>query len=135
MRISFQVRLFHIFTVLYLFTALCVFSPQASATSPDPRMYGAWTVVNSENTENIGLRAFFSPDGNFFMVDPRTQLGFSGNWSIGRAGLLVSILGNSRWAKLWDADVSFPDNDHMALDVKDSQFSLPHRVVLQRMKF
>jgi hypothetical protein len=35
---------------------------------------------------------------------------------------------------LWDADVSFKDDDNMVLDVKDSQFSAPHRVTLQRIK-
>jgi hypothetical protein len=69
------------------------------------------------------------------MVDPKSQLGFVGSWTVGRAGLLVTIFGNSKWGKLWDADVSFPDNEHMVLDVKDSQFSQPHHVTLQRVKF
>jgi hypothetical protein len=108
---------------------------QAQAATPDPRMYGPWVVVDSESVENVGLRAFFSPDGNFLMVDPSTQMGFSGNWSVGRVGLLVSILGASQWAKLWEGDVSFADNDKMILEVKESHFSQPHRITLQRIKF
>jgi len=96
-------------------------------------MFGPWAVVDTEQIENIGMRVFFSPDGIFFMIDPNTGMGFAGNWEMGRAGLLVEIAGNSKWGKLWDAEVSFPDNYHMVLDVKDSQFSHPHRVILQRL--
>jgi hypothetical protein len=54
---------------------------------------------------------------------------------VGRSGLLVSIYGNGKWAKLWDADVSFEADDRMIVDVKDSQFAEPQRVVLQRIGF
>lgn len=96
-------------------------------------MFGLWAVVDAEQIENIGMRVFFSPNGNFFMVDPVTQLGFVGNWTVGRVGLLVEISGNSKWGKLWEADVSFTDNYHMVLNVGDSQFSRPHRITLQRI--
>jgi hypothetical protein len=130
----FQFKLWRLFAALCLFAFISGLAGKASAASPDPRMFGGWVVADSENVENLGLRAFFSPDGNFLMVDPKTQLGMAGSWTVGRAGLLVSILGNSKWGKLWDADVSFKDDDNMILDVKDSQFSSPHRVTLQRIK-
>ena len=131
---SFQVRFFRAFAILCMFAFMSVYAERSSAAAPDPMMFGPWVVVDSENVETIGMRAFFSPDGNFFMVDPRTQLGFGGSWMMGRAGLLVTIFGNSKWGKLWDADVSFPDADHMVLDVKDSQFSEPHHVTLQKIR-
>ena len=135
MNMSFPVKLSRAFAVLCMLTFISFFAERSYATSPDPKMFGPWVVVDSENIENIGMRAFFSPDGNFMMVDPKSQLGFVGSWTVGRAGLLVTIFGNSKWGKLWDADVSFPDNEHMVLDVKDSQFSQPHHVTLQRVKF
>jgi hypothetical protein len=135
MNTLFPVTFSRVFVVLCVLTFMSVFSERSSAASPDPRLFGPWAVVDSENIENIGIRAFFSPDGNFLMVDPRTQLGFVGSWMMGRSGLLVTIFGNSRWGKLWDADVSFPDNDHLALDAKESQFAQPHRVLLQRLRF
>jgi len=133
MNMSFPAKLSRVFAVLCMLAFMSVFAERASAASPDPKMFGPWIVVDTENVENIGMRAFFSPDGNFMMVDPKSQMGFVGNWTVGRAGLLVNIFGNSKWGKLWDADVAFPDDDHMVLDVKDSQFSEPHRVTLQRV--
>ncbi len=121
------------FAVLCVLVSLSVFAERSIAASPDPRMMGPWAVVDAEQIENIGMRVFFSPDGIFFMIDPNSGLGFVGNWVVGRAGLMVEIAGNSKWAKLWEADVSFPDSYHMVLDVKDSHFSRPHRVTLQRL--
>jgi hypothetical protein len=120
---------------LALLTMLAGFAQRAAAASADPRMYGAWAVVDTPSPEHAGLRVYFSPDGNFFMVDPRSHLGYVGSWVVGRVGLLVSIYGNSRWAKLWDADVSFPGANLMVMDVKDSQFAEPKRIVLQRIAF
>jgi hypothetical protein len=135
MKVYSSIRLFHFLVAAFLLAFVSLAPRQAQAATPDPRMYGPWVVVDSESVENVGLRAFFSPDGNFLMVDPKTQMGFSGNWSVGRVGLLVSILGASQWAKLWEGDVSFADNDKMILDVKESHFSQPHRITLQRIKF
>lgn len=129
----FHVKISRAFAILCVLASMSFFAERSSAASPDPRMFGPWAVVDTEQIENIGMRVFFSPDGNFFMIDPNTGMGFVGNWTVGRAGLLVDIAGNSKWGKLWDADVSFPDNYHMVLDVKDSQFSQPHRVTLQRL--
>jgi hypothetical protein len=128
-------KLYRAFAALCLLACVSGFAEKASAATADPRMFGGWVVTDSQSVENIGLWAFFSPDGNFSMVDPRTKLGMAGSWMVGRSGLLVSIQGNSRWGKLWDADVSFKDDDTMILDVKDSQFSAPHLVMLQRIKF
>ncbi|MGO9444174.1 MAG: hypothetical protein ACLPXB_05265 [Thiobacillaceae bacterium] len=136
MHLPFRSNFYRALAALCLLVAgLTGYAETASASAPDPRIYGAWMLVDAEHVENRGMWSFFSPDGNFFMVDPKTQLGMVGNWSMGRAGLLVNIMGNNQWGKLWDADVSFQDDNHMVLDVKESQFSPPHRVILQRIKF
>jgi|GEM_PF-5865622 len=135
MNISFPVKIFNIVAMLLLLAFMGFTSGKASATSPDERMYGPWEVQQSSSVENIGVRVFFSPDGNFFLVDPKSNMGFNGTWVIGRAGLLVTIYGNGKWAKLWDADVAFESNDKMIMEVKESQLTLPERVVLQRVKF
>lgn len=135
MNISFPVKIFNIVAMLLLLAFMGLTSGKASATSPDERMYGPWVVQQSSSAENIGVRVFFSPDGNFFLIDPRLKLGFNGSWAIGRAGLLVTIFGNGKWAKLWDADVSFESNDKMIMEVKESQLTAPERIVLQRVKF
>jgi hypothetical protein len=127
-------KLSRVFAILCVLASMSFFAERTLAASPDPRMYGLWTVVDAEHIENIGMRVFFSPNGNFVMIDPITQMSFAGNWTVGRAGLLVEILGNSNWGKLWDADVSFQDDSHMVLNVGDSQFSRPHRVTLQRVR-
>jgi len=98
-------------------------------------MFGPWAVQQASSQENVGLRVYFSPDGNFFLVDPRTQLGMTGNWSIGRSGLLVSIYGNGQWAKLWDANIAFQGNDQMLVDVVESQISPPQQFGLVRTKY
>ena len=108
----------------------------AAASAPDPRLFGPWVVVQQAGAQDaIGLRIYFSPDGNFFLVDPKTQLGMTGSWVIGRAGLLVNIFGNGRWAKLWDADVAFPNPDYMLVNVVESQLSGQQRFVLKRVKY
>ncbi len=135
MNISFPVRIFNTAALLLLLAFMGLASEKASATPPDERMFGPWVVQQSSSAENIGVRVFFSPDGNFFLIDPRLKMGFNGSWVIGRAGLLVTIYGNGAWAKLWDADVSFENNDKMIMEVKESQLTVPEVVVLQRVKF
>jgi hypothetical protein len=135
MNISFPVRAFNIVAMLLLIAFMGLTSGKAAATSPDQRMFGPWQVQQASSAENIGLRVFFSPDGNFFLIDPKSKLGFNGSWMVGRAGLLVSVFGNGKWAKLWDADVSFESDDKMIMEVQESELTLPQRVVLQRIKF
>jgi hypothetical protein len=135
MKMSFTARFSRLFAVLCMFAFMGLLSGQASAASADSRMFGAWLVKDAPVPENIGLRVFFSPDGNFFMVDPKSGLGYTGSWVVGRVGLLVSIYGNGKWAKLWDADISFKGDDEMSVDVKDSQVTLPQQFTLQKMKF
>jgi hypothetical protein len=132
---KFSVRLMRVLAGLCLLASVGLYAQRAAAVSADPRMYGPWVVIKTPSQQHLGMRVYFSPDGNFFMADPRSKLGYVGNWEVGRSGLLVSIYGNGRWAKLWESDVSFKDKNHMMLDVKDSQFSSPHRVVLNRIRF
>jgi hypothetical protein len=131
----FTAKFSRFFAVLCMLAFMGLLSEQATAASTDPRMFGPWVVQQAPMQENIGLRVYFSPDGNFFMVDAGTKLGLTGNWVIGRSGLLVSIYGNGKWARLWDADVSFEGNNKMIVDVKDSQVTLPQRFTLLRLKF
>lgn len=120
---------------LSIFAVLDLASLPAASAPPDARMFGPWVVVQQAGAQDaIGLRLYFSPDGNFFLIDPKTQLGMAGSWVVGRAGLLVSVIGNGRWAKLWDADVAFPNPDFMMVDVVESQLSGRQRFVLQRVK-
>lgn len=135
MKMSFTARFSRLFAVFCVSALMGLVSGQAAAVSADSRMFGAWVVKEAPVQENVGLRVFFSPDGNFFMVDPKSGLGYTGSWVVGRAGLLVSIYGNGKWAKLWDADISFKVDDEMSVDVKDSQVTLPQQFTLQRMKF
>lgn len=129
-------KIVNVIALLLLLVFLGLASEKASAATPaDQRMFGPWLVQEAASTENVGLRVFFSPDGNFFLIDPTTKLGFNGTWMVGRSGLIVSVFGSGRWAKLWDADVSFESDDKMIMDVRESQVTVPQRVVLQRLKF
>lgn len=132
---SFPIQFVRFFAAFCLLAFIGLLSEQAGAASTDPRMFGPWVVEQSVAKENVGLRVYFSPDGNFFMVDPSTQLGVTGNWTVGRAGTLVTIYGNGKWAKLWDADIVFEGDDKMIVDVKESQVAPPQKFTLQRMKF
>ena len=131
---SISVQFSRLLGAIGLFAWLGLLSAPASAVAPDPRMFGPWVVQQSVSPENRGLGVYFSPDGNFFLVDPKTQMGMNGTWVVGRVGLLVSIYGNGRWAKLWDADVAFDGANKMILDVKDSQIAPPQRFILLRLK-
>lgn len=135
MSMSFQSALSRFLATLSLLAFLGLVSAPAAAASPDPRMFGPWVVQQAPVPDNVGLQVYFSPDGNFFMVDPKTKLGMVGSWVVGRSGLLVSIYGNGKWAKLWDADVHFLDNDRMVVDVVESQLTTQQRFTLLRLKF
>ncbi len=136
MSISYSTRFTRFLAALSLFAFMGLLSePATSASAPDPRMFGPWVVQQASSPENVGLRVYFSPDGNFFLVDPRTKLGMAGSWSIGRSGLLVSIYGNGQWAKLWDADIAFVSNDQMIVNVVESQISPPQQFGLMRAQF
>lgn len=135
MNLSFPAKIFNFVAMLLLLSFMGLTSGKAFATPLDQRMIGPWVVQQSSSPENIGLGVYFSPDGNFFLIDPKTKLGSNGSWLIGRAGLIVSVFGYGRWAKLWDADVSFESDDKMVMDVKESQLTVPQRVVLHRVKY
>lgn len=134
MNVSLSQKVFNLLALLSLLAFTGLASGKAAAADPDPRMYGPWLVQEASSAENVGLRVFFSPDGNFFLVDPKTRMGFNGTWMLGRSGLVVTVFGNGRWAKLWDADVAFETDDKMVMEVRESQLTVPQRVVLQRLK-
>ena len=135
MTMSFSAGFSRFLATLSLLAFMGLAAGPAAAAAPDPRMFGPWVVQQASVQENIGLRVYFSPDGNFFMVDPKTKLGMAGSWVIGRSGLLVNIYGNGKWAKLWDADLVFSDNEHMTVDVVESQLTGQQRFTLLRLKY
>lgn len=135
MNLSLPARLTRFLAALGLLAFMGLVATPAAAVSPDPRMFGPWVVHQAPVQENIGLRVYFSPDGNFFMVDPKTKLGLIGSWVVGRSGLLVSIYGNGKWAKLWEADIGFGGADTMTVDVVDSHLTAPQRFTLSKIKY
>lgn len=135
-----QLNLASLLRILALAAAvawLAVHGQRALAQEPaaqQPPPFGAWVVTDSGDPGNLGLRMVFSPDGMFLMVDPRTMIGVHGVYSVGRAGLIVNIIGYGRAAEFVNGTYSI-DGDTMKVDVKSSNFMRPQRVTLQRIKF
>lgn len=96
-------------------------------------LLGAWTVTEAASNSNVGLRMFFSPDGVFLMVDPRSGLGVAGAYTVGRSGLLINVYGYGRSAEFINGDYTV-QGDTLRIDVKSSGFMEPQQVVLQRMR-
>jgi hypothetical protein len=104
-----------------------------SAQPPSPPPLGAWTVTQAASPSNVGLRMFFSPDGVFLMVDPRSGLGVAGSYTVGRTGLLIYVYGYGRSAEFINGTYT-QQGDVLRIDVKRSGFMEPQQVVLQRMR-
>ncbi len=123
--------------VLLGFAALMAgFSLSARAESAQPVQappLGAWTVTKAASPSNVGLRMFFSPDGVFLMVDPRSGLGVAGSYTIGRSGLLIYVFGYGRSAEFINGSYTL-QGDELRIDVKSSGFMEPQEVVLRRMR-
>lgn len=135
-----QIKLVALFRILAVAAALALLAghgqraaaEDAAAQQPPP--FGAWVVSESADQANMGLRMVFSPDGMFLMVDPRTMIGVHGVYSVGRAGLIVNIIGYGRAAEFVNGAYSI-DGDTMKVDVRSSNFMQPQQVTLQRIKF
>jgi hypothetical protein len=110
----------------------CLSAPARAETEP-VRPVGPWIVVEAKDPANVGLVFYFSPDGTFGMVNPKTQVGVAGAYSVGRAGLMINVFGFGKSAEFMGGDVSIT-GDHMTIDVKRSGFMDPQRVVLQRVR-
>lgn len=90
-------------------------------------------MTQAASPSNVGMRMFFSADGVFLMVDPRSGLGVAGTYTVGRTGLLVYVYGYGRSAEFINGSYTL-QGDTLRIDVKSSGFMEPQQVVLQRMK-
>jgi hypothetical protein len=122
------------YLVAFLLSVLiaCLSASVRAETQPI-RPVGPWVVVEAKDPANIGLIFYFSPDGTFGMVNPKTQVGVAGAYSVGRAGLMINVFGFGKSAEFMGGDASIT-GDHMTIDVKRSGFMEPQRVVLQRVR-
>jgi hypothetical protein len=122
-----------IFVVLMLSVFLFLLAGQARAQVVDQKPVGPWVVTETKDGANVGLIFYFSPDGTFGMVDPKTLLGVAGTYSIGRTGLLIHTFHYGTSAEFIAGDVVLTGST-MTIDVKRSSFMQPQRVVLQSVK-
>lgn len=94
---------------------------------------GPWVVTEAQDASNIGMVFYFSPDGTFGLVDPKTKIGAAGTYSVGRAGLMINVFNVGKSAEFIVGDLSL-SGDNMVIDVKRSAVMEPQRVVLQSVK-
>ncbi len=130
-----RVNVLRIFSLLLVAAFLFVGTSGVRAQTPAniTPLLGAWTVTEAASKSNVGLRMFFSPDGVFLMVDPRSGLGVAGAYTVGRSGLLINVYGYGRSAEFINGDYTV-QGDTLRIDVKSSGFMEPQQVVLQRMR-
>lgn len=133
MLLSLPVRIFALLCVVVFLSGHALTArAQATQQLPPPPL-GAWTVTQAASPSNVGLRMFFSPDGVFLMVDPRTGMGVAGSYTIGRTGMLIYVYGYGRSAEFIHGPYTL-EGDVLRIDVKRSGFMEPQQVVLQRMR-
>lgn len=120
-------------TALLLSVFLLLFAGQARAQVVDQKPVGPWVVTETKDGANVGLIFYFSPDGTFGMIDPKTLLGVAGTYSVGRAGLLIHTFHFGKSAEFMVGDMVLSGTT-MTVDVKRSSFMAPQRVVLQSVK-
>jgi hypothetical protein len=132
--IALPVRKLPRFFTAFLLSILLAFLAGHARAEPDlPKPAGPWMVVKAKDPANVGLIFFFSPDNTFGLVDPKTQLGAAGIYSVGRTGLMINVFGVGKSAEFMGGDLDIA-GDTMTIDVKRSGFMEPQRVVLQRVK-
>lgn len=118
---------------LLLWAFLAFFAGQARSQVVDDRPVGPWVVTEAADTSNVGLIFYFSPDGTFGLIDPKTLIGAAGTFSVGRTGLMISVFNIGKSAEFIVGDITM-SGDTMTVDVKRSAFMEPQRVVLQSVK-
>lgn len=119
---------------LLLFSALLVlFAGHARAEAVALKPVGPWVVTEAKGPSNVGLIFYFSPDGTFGLIDPKTMIGAAGTYSIGRAGLLINVFNVGQSAQFMEGEVSL-SGDTMVIDVKKSSIMEPQRVTLRSVK-
>ncbi|MGK2951888.1 MAG: hypothetical protein ACSLEZ_05830 [Thiobacillus sp.] len=118
---------------LFLFISFALLVGQARAETVNPNPVGPWVVTEAKDSSNIGLVFYFSPDGTFGLIDPKTRIGAAGTYSIGRAGLMINVFNIGKSAEFITGDFNV-SGDNMTIDVKQSAVMAPQRVVLQVVK-
>jgi hypothetical protein len=118
---------------LLLSVFLFMLAGQVRAQAADQKPVGPWVVTETKDGANVGLIFYFSPDGTFGMIDPKTLLGVAGTYSIGRTGLLIHTFHYGTSAEFMAGDMVL-SGATMTIDVKRSSFMGPQRVVLQNVK-
>jgi hypothetical protein len=120
-------------SAIFLLSLLVLFTGQARAEAVTLNPVGPWVVTEAKDHANIGLIFYFSPDGTFGLIDPKTKIGAAGTFSMGHAGLMINVFNIGKSAEFIVGDVSI-SGDNMAIDVKSSAFMDPQRVLLQSVK-
>jgi hypothetical protein len=133
MKIQFFSRFAGRVTIAMLALLALVTPLRASAQIPVAPIVGPWVVTEATDAANVGLRFYFSPDGIFLLVDPKSQLGATGSYSLGRAGLTINVYGYGKAAYFLNGDALLT-GDTLVIDVKRSEFMGPQRIVLKRIR-
>ncbi len=120
-------------TVLLFSALFLMLVGHARAEAVDLKPVGPWVVTEAKDASNVGLIFYFSPDGTFGLVDPKTMIGAAGTYSIGRAGLMINVFNVGRSAEFMGGEVSL-SGDTMIIDVKKSSIMEPQRVTLRSVK-
>jgi hypothetical protein len=134
MHMSSNALRFSRFSFALLFAAfLVLLAGQARAEEAVQKPVGPWVVAQAKDASNVGLIFYFSPDGTFGLIDPRTLIGAAGTFSVGRAGLMINVFNVGKSAEFIVGEMTMT-GDTLTVDVKNSAFMDPQRIVLQRVK-
>jgi len=120
-------------SAIFLLSLLVLFTGHARAEAVTLNPVGPWVVTEAKDRANIGLIFYFSPDGTFGLIDPKTKIGAAGTFSMGHAGLMINVFNIGKSAEFIVGDLSI-SGDNMAIDVKSSAFMDTQRVLLQSVK-
>ena len=120
-------------SAVFLLSLLALLTGHARAETVTLNPVGPWVVTEAKDRANIGLIFYFSPDGTFGLIDPKTKIGAAGTFSMGHAGLMINVFNIGKSAEFIVGDLSI-SGDNMAIDVKSSAFMDPQRVLLQSVK-
>lgn len=120
-------------TALLFFALPVLFAGQARAETVALKPVGPWVVTEAKDSSNIGMVFYFSPDGTFGLIDPKTRIGAAGTYSVGRTGLMINVFNIGKSAEFITGDLSFSgeNGENMVIDVRRSSVMDPQRVVLQ----
>lgn len=120
-------------TALFCSAMFLVLAQAAHAETVAVKPVGPWVVTDARDTANVGLIFYFSPDGTFGLVDPKTMIGAAGTYSVGRAGLMINVFNVGQSAEFMSGDLTM-NGDTMVIDVKKSAIMDPQRVTLRSVK-